>query len=80
MSIVYSDNDTTQATRAPLESDLPMRRHGHIWRDLSDPDGQYLYCINKFVKVGGSGSKTDLDALISRVNTLEQAQSNMFSN
>ena len=70
MAIVYTDPEITQAHRPPNDTDTAQRRHGHIWRDLSDHDGQYLFMIHKFVKIGGNSSNDDLTKLEQIVNDL----------
>ena len=85
MAIVYTDPEITQAHRPPNDTDTAQRRHGHIWRDLSDHDGQYLFMIHKFVKIGGASSNDDLtkleqivNDLVSRVEALELFNSLQF--
>ena len=70
MTIVYTDNETTQALRPPTDDDKAQTLHGHIWRDLTDHDGQYLFMINKFVKIGGNSSNDDMTKLEQLVNDL----------
>ena len=85
MAIVYTDPEITQAHRPPNDTDTAQRVHGHIWRDLSDHDGQYLFMIHKFIKIGGNSSNDDMAKLEQiihdltlRVEELEQINKDTF--